>query len=272
MQKIIKVQWVEIVLFEQKEEDYISLTDIAKQKNSDFPADVIKNWMRNRGTIEFLWIWEQINNEIFKLVEFDQFRNLAWSNSFVLSPQKWIESTNAIWIISKSWRNGWTFAHKDIAFEFASWISPEFKLYLIKEFQRLKNEENERRVLWWDTKRVIASINYKIQTDAIKAYLIPTLSEFKQKYTYADEADLINLVIFWKTASMWETENPELARKWNMRDYANVVELVVLSNLESFNADFIRQWLSKEARFVKLSEIAKMQMTSLLKGSQIKKL
>jgi hypothetical protein len=265
MKKIIKVNWSEIVLFEQKEEDYISLTDIAKKKNKEFPADIIKNWLKTKNTIEFLWLWERINNPSFKLVEFDQFKNEAWSNAFVLSPQKWIEKTNAIWIISKSWRYWWTYAHKDIAFEFASWISVEFKYYLIKEFQRLKDEENERKLLWWDIKRNLAKINYRLQTDAIQTHIIPTLSEFKKQYVYSDEADLLNIIIFWKTAKDWEVENPELAKSWNIRDYAWVIDLSILSNLESFNSEFIKEWLSKEDRFERLSEIAKNQKISMLK-------
>ncbi|MDD2516475.1 MAG: KilA-N domain-containing protein [Candidatus Gracilibacteria bacterium] len=276
MKKTILVQGKEMVLFEQKkEEDYISLTDIAKYKNAEFPADVVKNWLRTRSTIEFIGIWEKINNAHFKLVEFDQFKNNAGSNSFVLSPQKWIEKTNAIGIISKSGRYGGTFAHKDIALEFASWISQEFKLYIIKEFQRLKQKEKQKKLEGWETKRLIASMNYKIQTDAIQEYLIPTLSEFKQKFAYADEADLINIVIFGKTAKMWEDENPELAKKGNMRDYANVIDLVVLANLENFNADFIKQGVTKEERFERLSQIAKTQKQSLLyinNGKNLKKL
>jgi len=205
MKKIIKVEWTEIVLFEQNEQDYISLTDIAKKKNIDAPADVIKNWLRNRSTIEYLWTWEKVYNPKFKLVEFDQFRNDSWSNAFVMSPKKWINTTNAIWIFSKSWKYWWTYAHKDIALEFASWISAEFKFFIIKEFQRLKEEEQDKLELWWDTKRTIASMNYRIQTDAIQLHLIPSLPEFKKKYIYADEADLINLVIFWKTAKTQKT-------------------------------------------------------------------
>ncbi len=264
MKKIIKVEWTEIVLFEQNEQDYISLTDIAKQK-WDKPDMIIQNWIRNNSTIQFLWLWEKENNPNFNPFTFEGFKNKSAENSFVMTPKKWIENTNAIWIVSKAWRYGWTYAHKYIAFEFASWISAEFKYFLVKEFDRLKSEENERKLLWWDIKRTIASMNYKVQTDAIQLHLIPTLPEFKKKYIYANEADLINLVIFWKTAKEWKEENPELAKNWNMRDYANVVELVVLANLESFNADYIKQWLTKEERFEKLSQISKTQKISLLK-------
>ncbi|MDD4151314.1 MAG: KilA-N domain-containing protein [Candidatus Gracilibacteria bacterium] len=275
MKKIIQVNGKGITLFEQKQEDFISLTDIAKYKNIDFPADVVKNWLRTRNTIEYLGIWEKINNPNFKLVDFDQFRENAGSNSFVMTPTKWIENTKAIGIISKPGKTGGTFAHKDIAFKFASWISPEFELYVIKEFQRLKQEEEQRKIEGWDIKRTIASINYKIQTDAIQKHLIPTLSEFKQKFAYANEADLLNLVIWGKTAKIWENENPELAKNGNMRDYTNVIDLVILANLENFNAEFIKKGLSKEERFEKLLEIAKTQKQALLhknNESNIKKL
>jgi hypothetical protein len=265
MKKVINVNWVEIVLFEQKEEDYISLTDIAKYKDKGKTWLVISHWLSTKFTIEYMWIWEKINNPNFNVTEFGNIKNQAWSNAFILSSSNWIEKTNAIWIISKAWRYGWTYAHKDIAFEFASWISPEFKLYIIKEFQRLKNEENERKLLWWDIKRNLAKINYRLQTDAIQSYLIPTLREFKQKFAYSDEADLLNLIIFWKTAKQWEIENPELAKNWNIRDEADIIEISILSNLESFNSEFIKQGLNKEERFEKLSEIAKSQRNSMLK-------
>jgi len=265
MKKVITVNWVDIVLFEKKEEDYISLTSIAQKKNTSSSDDIIKNWLRNKNTIEFLGLWELINNPNFKPVEFDGFKNEAGSNAFTLSPKRWITNVNAIGIISRSGRYGGTYAHKDIAFEFASWISPEFKLYLIKEFQRLKAEENEKKLLWWDIKRNLAKINYKVQTDAIQDHLIPTLSEFKKKFAYADEADLLNLIVFGKTAKQWGNENPDLAKSWNIRDYANVVDLSILSNLESFNSEFIKDWLSKDSRFEKLSKIAKEQRVSMLK-------
>ena len=263
VKKIIQAKWTNIVLFEQNEEDFISLTDIARYINSEDPRFVIQNWMRTKFTIEFLWNWEKLNNPDFKRVEFDTFKNEAGSNAFVMTPKKWIENTNAIWIVSKSWRYGWTYAHKDIALEFASWISPEFKLYIIKEFQRLKQEEQEKQRLGWDVKRAIASMNYKIQTDAIQEHLIPTLSEFKQKYAYADEADLINIVVYGQTAKEWRHNNPELAQKWNIRDYSNVIDLVIIANLENINAELIKKWLSKEERFTQLSEIAQSQKKSL---------
>jgi len=268
MTRTLNVKWTEIVLFEQKEDDYISLTDIAKHK-WDKPDMIIQNWIRNKNTIEYLGIWEWLNNQNFKPFEFEGVKNEAWSNAFVMTPKKWIDTTNAIWIISKSGRYGWTYAHKDIAFKFASWISPEFELYIIREFQRLKEDEKKRELSWWDIKRSIASVNYKIQTDSIKYNLIPSLSDFEQKYAYANEADLINLIIFWKTAKKWEEENPELAKNWNMRDYADVIELIILSNLESFNADYMQQWLSRSDRFERLSKITQTQKQSLLNDKKL---
>ena len=255
------VQWQNITLKKHNEEDYISLTDIAKRKNPDAPADIVKNWMRVTNTIQYLWLWEKFHNSDFKLVEFDGFKNSAWENSFVLSPQKWIESTNAIWIISKSGRYGWTYAHKDIAFKFASWISVEFELYIIQEFQRLKSNEQEKLVQWWDVKREIAKVNYKIHTDAIKNYLLPTLWAMQKLFAYADEADLLNVLVFGKTARMWHDENPDLS--WNMRDYANALDLIILSNIESFNAEYLEQWLSQEERYQNLKSIITKQRTSL---------
>ena len=262
--KVIQVKWTDISLFHQNEQDYISLTDIAKYKWEKTDI-IIQNWMRGRDVIEFLWLWEQLNNDNFKPIEFEGFKNEAGSNAFVMTPKKWIENTNAIWIISKSGRYWWTYAHKDIALEFASWMSPEFKLYIIKEFQRLKKEEQEKQRLGWDVKRTIASMNYKVQTDAIQEHIIPSVEEFRANYVYADEADLINLVVYGKTAKEWRDENPELARKWNMRDYSNVVDLVIIANLESLNAEYIKQWYSKEERFEMLSNIASYQKESLLK-------
>ena len=273
MKKIIKVQGVDIVLFEKKDEDYISLTDMVR--NIDNWLSLIEKWMRNKNTIEFLGVWEEVNNPDFNSPEFEGIKNEAWSNRFVLSVKQWIEKTNGIWIVAKSWRYGGTYAHKDIAFEFASWISPQFKYYLIKEFQRLKEEENEKKSLWWDTKRTIAKMNYQIQTDAIQSHLLPTLPDFSKKYAYANEADILNLIIWWKTAKLWVDENPELAKSWNMRDYSNVIDLVILANLENFNAEFMKQWISREERILKMTEIAKTQKQALLKtynAKNIKKL
>jgi hypothetical protein len=270
--KKINTQGLEIYTFQQNKNDYISLTDIAKYKNKDEPADIVKNWMRNRSTIEYLGFWEKINNPKFKLVEFDGFKKEAGSNSFVLSPHKWIENTGAIGLISKSGRyGGGTFAHKDIAFEFATWISPEFKLYLIKEFQRLKLEENKKLELGWDAKRMLTKINYRIHTDAIQKSLIPKeISKSQANIIFANEADVLNKALFGMTAKEWRDKNPKLAG--NIRDYSDVTQLVCLANLESLNAEFIRQKISQAERLLKLNEIAIVQMQSLLNNNSIKKL
>jgi hypothetical protein len=269
--KKIEVKGREIVVYSKNNDDYISLTDIARFKNLNEPKDVVKNWMRTRSTIEFIGLWEKIHNPNFKGVEFDSFLFEAGSNSFVLSPSKWIESTNAIGIISKSGRYGGTFAHKDIAFEFASWISAEFKLYLIVEFQRLKEEENDRLKLEWNLQRTLAKVNYRIHTDAIKENLIPPIiSKSNSSLVYANEADVLNLALFGKTAKQWRDENPKT--DGNIRDFATLEQLVVLSNLESLNAVFIRQGLPQAERLTQLNAIAITQMTSLLNNSNLKKL
>lgn len=264
IQSVIHAKDTEIaVLSSVKQDDYISLTDIAKYKNPDYPADVVKNWMRIRNTIEFLGLWEQLNNPNFNMVEFDQFKNDAGSNAFVLSPTKWISKTNSIGLVSKSGRyGGGTFAHKDIAFEFASWVSPEFKLYIIKDYQRLKEDENHRLSLDWNVKRILAKANYRIHTDAIKKNLISSSDSPKlQGYTYAGEADLLNTALFGKTAAQWKHENPDL--EGNMRDYATIEQLLVLSNLETLNAHFIEQKMSPNDRLIKLNEIARAQLKQI---------
>lgn len=260
----INANGIEIRVSSTNESDYISLTDIAKKRNPEFPADVIKNWMRSRSTIEFLGLWEKLNNPNFKLVEFDQFKQEAGTNSFVLPPQKWIDRTNAIGIISKSGRYGGTYAHTDIAFEFASWISPEFKLYIIKDYQRLKTDESHIKQIDWNIKREIAKSNYKIHTDAIKEKLIlPTLTNAQISYTYASEADVINVALFGITAKDWRKINPDV--KGNIRDTATIEQLIVLSNLESMNAVFIRKGLSQSERLFRLNQIAVFQLQSLWK-------
>lgn len=262
----INANGIEIRVNSTNESDYISLTDIAKKRNPEFPADVIKNWMRSRSTIEFLGLWEKLNNPNFKLVEFDQFKQEAGTNSFVLPPQKWIDRTNAIGIISKSGRYGGTYAHTDIAFEFASWISPEFKLYIIKDYQRLKADESHVKQIDWSIKREIAKSNYKIHTDAIKEKLIlPTLSNAQISHTYASEADIINVALFGITAKDWRKMNPDT--KGNIRDTATIEQLIVLSNLESMNAVFIREGLSQSERLFRLNQIAIFQLQSLWKES-----
>lgn len=267
----IKVLDQEISFYNNNSGDYISLTDIARSKNAEEPKDIVKNWMRTKTTIEFLGVWEKINNPLFKGVEFDFFRNEAGSNAFVLNPQKWIERTNAVGLVSKSGNNGGTFAHKDIAFEFASWISVEFELYLIKEFQRLKAEESERKSLDWDIKRNLTKINYRIHTDAIKNNLIPeTITPSKEMLIYATEADILNLALFGLTAKEWKKGNHTL--EGNMRDYADVSQLVCLSNLENLKALFIKEKRDKRQRLEKLNKIAIEQMTLLTKDTRIKRL
>ena len=253
------------------EQDYISLTDIAKYKNSDFPADVVKNWMRIRNTIEFLGLWEQLNNPNFKLVEFDQFKNNAGSNGFVLPPQQWIAKTNAIGIISKSGRYGGTYAHTDIAFEFASWISPEFKLYIIKDYQRLKNNENVKNQLEWNAKRELSKANYKIHTDAVKEYLIADLPKDYASRVYANKADLLNMALFGMTAKEWRTANPD-RKKENIRDDASALQLTVLFNLETLNAHFIQQGFPSAERVKLLHDIAENQLKRLGGNASIKRL
>lgn len=244
-------------------DDYISLTDIARSRNSDEPKDVVKNWLRSKNTIAFLGLWEKINNPNFKGVEFDAFLNEAGFNSFTLSPTKWSEKTAAIGIFTKVGKNGGTYAHKDIAFEFASWVSAEFKLYLIKEFQRLKNDEIEKQNLDWNIKRTLVKMNYHIHTDAIKNNLIPpNITKNKIAFIYATEADLLNVALFGKTAAQWREQNPTL--KGNIRDYASVEQLVVLANLESLNAQFIKAELAAEERVLKLNQIAIEQLELLL--------
>jgi hypothetical protein len=249
--------------------DYFSLTDIAKFRNKSQSDDIIKNWLRNRNTIELLGLWEQIYNPNFKTVEFDGFKKESGLNSFVLTPKKWIQSTNAIGIISSSGRYGGTFAHKDIAFEFASWISIEFKLYLIKEFQRLKEAESNQLNLQWSVQRTIAKINYQIHTDAIKENLIPAaLTKEQASMIYANEADLLNVALYGITAQHWKSENPTL--EGNMRDHATLEQLVVLSNMESINALLIQQGLVSQDRILQLNKVAITQMKSLLESRQMK--
>lgn len=243
--KTIKVKEQEITFFKKKEEDFISLTDIAKVKNPHEPKDVVKNWFRNRSTVEFLGLWERINNPDFKGVEFHPLLQEAGSNSFTLSPTKWINTINAIGIISKTGRGGGTFAHRDIAYESASWISAEFKLFLIKEFQRLKTDESSRLDLDWNLQRTLSKINYKIHTDAIKENIVPNLiSKTQINFTYANEADLLNVALFGITARQWKEANPNANE--NMRDDASIEQLVVLSNMESINAFLIdKDYLKK---------------------------
>jgi len=269
--KKITVQQIDISFYEDNEQDYISLTDIARYKNPNEPKDVVKNWMRSRTSIEFLGIWEQLNNPDFKGAEFDSFLFEAGSNSFTLSPSKWIEATNARGIVSKQGKNGGTFAHKDIAFEFASWVSAGFKLYLIKEFQRLKNEESGRNQLEWNLQRTLAKVNYQIHTDAIKENLIPKEVTTQQAdRVYASEADLLNVALFGITAKTWRARNP--GKEGNIRDEATLEQLVVLSNMESINALLIQEGLPQGKRLLQLNRVAIAQMRSLLAAKTVKKL
>lgn len=262
---------ISLITDTQSKEDYISLTDIAKYRNPDDASGVIANWLRNRNTIEYLGLWEQMNNPNFNPIEFEGFRNSAGLNSFTLSPQKWISSTNAIGIVSKPGRYGGTFAHTDIAFEFASWVSPEFKLYVIKDYQRLKADEAHRLEIGWDTKRELSKINYRIHTDAIKEFLItPELTKQEKGYKYANEADILNVALFGKTAKQWRDETGH--KKENMRDYASVEQLIVLVNLESMNADLIRQGLSPQERLKKLRSVAYYQLNSLYNSNAANRL
>ena len=243
-------------------DDFICLTDIAKSKNPEHPDDLIRNWLRNRNTLELLRIWEQLHNPDFNPVEFDGIRKQAGLNSFTLTPKQWIEQVNAIGIQSKAGRYGGTYAHKDIAFEFASWVSVEFKLYLIKDFQRLKDDENARLSLSWNLHRTLSKINYRIHTDAIKSELIPAeVSKAQAAMTYASEADLLNVALFGCTAKEWRERNPD--QKGNIRDQATIEQLLVLANMESMNAEFIHMQLSASDRLLKLNAIAIRQMKSL---------
>src|SRR5574344_934238 len=249
--------------------DYISITDIAKQKNPIEPKDVVKNWMRLKNTLEYLGLWEQLNNPQFKGVEFDPLLAEAGSNAFTMSPSRWIETTNAIGLITKNGAGGGSYAQRDIAFKFASWVSVEFELYLIKEFQRLKEEEQKQ--IGWSAKRELSKINYRIHTDAIKLNLIPKeITAAQSNIIYAEEADVLNVAMFGMTAKMWRDENPEL--KGNIRDYATINELICLSNMESLNAVFIDQGLPQNERLLKLNQIAIQQMKVLEDDSDRKML
>jgi hypothetical protein len=259
----------EVAVYTHHDEDYICLTDMARYKDPSRTDYIIQNWLRSRTTIEFLGIWEQLNNPDFKPIEFDGFRKQAGLNSFVLTAKQWIEKTGAIGLVSKSGRYGGTYAHKDIAFEFASWISVEFKLYLIKEFQRLKEEEHKQ--LGWDIRRNLTKINYRIHTDAIKLNLIPAeLSKAQINLVYATEADVLNMALFGMTAKQWRDANPD--SEGNIRDYANVSQLVCLSNLENLNALFIQDGLSQAQRLIKLNAIAIHQMKLLTEDSRVKRI
>jgi hypothetical protein len=272
--KKIHVQDLQVsVKTSHDQNDYISLTDIAKKKNAQFPRYVIQNWMRTKFTLEYLAIWEEIHNHNFNRVEFDAVRKKAGDNSFVMTPTTWIEKMQAIGIISKAGRYGGTYAHKDIAMEFASWISPEFKLYLIKEFQRLKEEEQRRLDQGWDIRRSLTKINYQIHTDAVKEHLIPTeLDSRLTRNIYASEADVLNVALYGMTAQDWKARNPDRKSNENIRDRSNVYQLICLSNLEIMNAELIRQGIPQNKRLVMLNESAQYQMRSLLQNASVQNL
>jgi hypothetical protein len=269
--KKITVKGTDIVLYQENKEDYISLTDIARYRDSERSDYILQNWMRNRSTIEFIGLWELFNNPDFNSIEFDGIKNMSGSNSFSLTPKRWIKATNAIGIVSKTGRYGGTFAHKDIAFEFASWLSAEFKFYLIKEFQRLKDDENERLKLEWNFQRTLAKVNYRIHTDAIRENLVPpALSKDKINFVYADEADMLNMALFGITAKQWRDVNPNA--EGNIRDSASIEQLVVLSNLQSINAVMIQQGLKQNMRLEQLNKIAISQMKSLIGNKNLNRL
>lgn len=264
------------VLSSSSEEDYISLTDIARYQSDD-PSAVIQNWMRNRDTIEFLGLWEQLNNPDFNPLEFEGFKTQAGRNAFVLSPTKWIRSTNAVGLRTKSGRyGGGTFAHKDIAFEFASWVSPEFKLYIIQDYQRLKQDERHQYALEWNVKRLLSKANYRVHTDAIKENLIPPeLPSYQKSFVYADEADVLNVALFGQTAKEWRAAHPDAKKGENQRDYATIEQLLVMANLESMNALLISQGMSQEQRAIELNRHAiklMKQMTGSRSAEQLKQM
>ena len=253
--------------------DYISLTDLARYADAEEPRLPIRDWMRNKEVISFLGLWESMNNKNFKGGEFATFKNEAGSNKFKMSPQKWIKETNAIGIVSKSGRyDGGTFAHPDIAFEFASWLSPEFKLYLIKEFERLKSNEMYQQKIEWHANRLLSKLNYVVHTDAVKNYIVPTLTEEQKRFVYAEEADVLNVALFGMTAKEWREKNPELAKKENMRDYTDLLHLVILNNLENTNAEFIKLGISQSERLINLNNSARNQMEILKNNNGIKEL
>lgn len=253
--------------------DYISLTDLARYADAEEPRLPIRDWMRNKEVISYLGLWESMNNKNFKGGEFATFKNEAGSNKFKMSPQKWIKETNAIGIVSKSGRyDGGTFAHPDIAFEFASWLSPEFKLYLIKEFERLKSNEMYQQKIEWHANRLLSKLNYVVHTDAVKNYIVPTLTEEQKRFVYAEEADVLNVALFGMTTKEWREKNPELAKKGNMRDYTDLLHLVILNNLENTNAEFIKLGISQSERLINLNNSARNQMEILKNNNNIKEL
>ena len=263
---IVKEQRINVLRIENKE--FISLTDLARYANPEEPKIPIYAWMRNKDVLAYLGLWEQLNNENFKGHEFETFENEAGKNSFYMSPQKWIKETNAVGIISKSGNNGGTYARSDIALEFASWLSPEFKLYVIQEFERLKKNEAYQNKIDWHANRVLAKVSYVVHTDAIKSIIVPSLTEKQKKFVYAEEADVLNVALFGMTAKEWRESNPEIADKGNIRDYTDLLHLVILNNLENINAELIEMKIPQNERLVRLNNIARKQM-ELLKNNKL---
>lgn len=256
---------IKVITIDNKE--FIFLTDLARYANPEEPKIPIQTWMRNKDVIAYLGLWEKLNNENFKDHEFTTFENLAGKNSFYMSPQKWIKETNAIGIISKSGNNGGTYARSDIALEFASWLSPEFKLYIIQKFERLKKNEAYQNKIDWHANRVLAKVSYVVHTNAIKSVIVPTLTEKQKKYVYAEEADVLNVALFGMTAKEWRESNPEIADKGNIRDYTDLLHLVILNNLENINAELIEMEIPQNERLIRLNNIARKQM-KLLKNNK----
>ena len=253
--------------------NYISLTDLAKYQNSSDPSFTVKNWLRRVTTIDYVGLWEQIHNDNFNLVEFDQIKTEYGKNSFAMSPTQWIKRTNAIGIISKGGKYSiGTYAHPDIAFEFASWLSPEFKLYLITEFERLKSNEAYQEKIDWQANRLLSKLNYIVHTDSIKTNIVPELTEGQKKYVYAEEADVLNVALFGMTAKEWRDKNPKLAKHGNIRDYTDLLHLVILNNLQNISAELIEDGLSQRERLIKLNDSAKRQMKSLQNSRSMKDL
>lgn len=263
----VKENKIGIIKFGNSE--YISLTDLARYADEDDPRYPIQNWMRNKDVISYLGLWESVNNENFKGVEFDTFKNEAGSNKFKISPQKWINETNAIGIISKSGNGGGTYAHSDIALEFASWLSPEFKFYLITEFERLKKQESYQYKVEW---QALSKVNYLMHTDAIKEIIVPNLTDEQKNFVYASEADVLNVALFGVTAKEWRKNNPELAVTGNIRDYTDLLHLIILNNLENTNAELIKIGLSQQERLIRLNDSAKKQMNLLKNDKRVKQL
>lgn len=264
-QIVVKEQKISVLRIDNKE--FISLTDLARYANPEEPKVPIYAWMRNKDVLAYLGLWEQLNNENFKGHEFETFENEAGKNSFYMSPQKWIKETNAVGIISKSGNNGGTYARSDIALEFASWLSPEFKLYVIQEFERLKKNEAYQNKIDWHANRVLAKVSYVVHTDAIKSVIVPTLTEKQKKFVYAEEADVLNVALFGMTAKEWRTLNPKITDKGNIRDYTDLLHLVILNNLENINAELIEMKIPQSERLVRLNNIARKQM-ELLKNNK----